>query len=153
MDPVPSAPTSCAQSRGFGRIDRPNSRPRRIAAFAMDARAAHAVARAAEAAGDAAVMQLGAGSLSEEADMPSGPDRPDLLVVAGSSGATAEHLAALRDLALRWGVLVTAIVLSDADRPQTGKAVDAMRRHADLFVQTTDDDFLALMLHWLARAD
>lgn len=147
MTPDPAAdPTSCAQSRNFPRIDRPNSQPRRIAALATDKRGAQALEQAVRQGGDAIVV------IGPDGDLPA-DDRPDLVIVVGASDGDVGRLPDLYDQAGRIGVLVTAVILADNDRPEIGPAVEAMRRNADLFMQTTDDDFLSLMLHWLSRPE
>ena len=139
---------SCAEVRSHPRIDRTNSEPRRIATVATDDRGERAIERAIQDAG-VSLFRLPPEALSGKLDALG--ERPDLIVVAGSVSGNVGHLPAVYELAGKLGVLVTAVVLAHENHPETGDAVDGMRRNSDMLVQTTDNDFLALMLHWLER--
>ncbi|WP_114965655.1 hypothetical protein [Alkalilacustris brevis] len=140
---------SCAEARLHPRLDRKNSEPRRIAVFATDAQGERAVKDATQAAG-VSVLRILPETVSAMPDRLG--ERPDLIVVVGSAGGTVDQLPALYDLAGKLGILLTAVLLSDEEQPQRGPAVEGMRRNTDMLVQATDEDFLALMLHWLERS-
>lgn len=139
---------SCAETRPELRIRQPNSSPRRIAVHGLGARGQALAMAAAEAAG-IALMPFPADDAVAEAA--ASGERPDLIVVVGPADADAGTLPAIDARARALGVLVTAVVVSEGEHPADGPALDAMRRNADMIVQTTDDEFLAIMLQWLGR--
>jgi hypothetical protein len=128
-------------------------KPRRIGVFGLGAGGATMAAQAIADGVAAVMLPLDAVTIQSDgaSTRPSALPDLDAVVIAAKADDPTDQAAAVYRWARAVGVLVTSVVVTEGEMAlAVGENMRTLRINSDILAVTTDEEYLSMLLQWLA---